>query len=421
MMVSGGRVAPRGEGTVVDVGAKFRAAVALVAIATISLTLVVPTVPADADTRFRAVEQHLRDLGYPVGKVDGVQDGASLRALCAWRRLSGGATHRGGIQPAEYDSILATKGLPSVSRTSTHLVVDRTCQVVTYRAEGRVRRVLAASTGRAGKETPTGVFSVDRKRSGWHTSTLYPAPQPNMYNTMYFNGPVAVHGAREVPTEPASSGCVRVTPADADFLFPRVPIGTRVEVIGTWGRTDAAVPGPFIDVPGDAVHATAIGRLKDLGVVQGCGKGRYCPAAEVTRAQMASFLQRALALPPGPTDQFRDVHPTSPHAAAIGAVYRAGITLGCSADGRSYCPGETVPRDQMASFLQRALKLPPGAVDRFRDVDPGSVHAAAIGAVHQAGITVGCSSDGRSYCPSTRVRRDQMASFIVRALDHRSP
>jgi hypothetical protein len=218
---------------------RFRSVVTLVAVGTIALTFSIPPTPAEAGTSLRAVEQKLHDLGYPVGTVDGVQDGEMLRGLCAWRRLSGATAHRGGIQAAEYDRILATRGLPSVARTATHLVVDRTCQVVTYRASGRVQRVLAASTGRAGKETPTGVFSVYRKRSGWHTSTLYPAPQPNMYNTMYFDGPVAVHGAREVPPVPASSGCVRVTPSGADYLFPRVPIGTRVEVIGTRGGNDA--------------------------------------------------------------------------------------------------------------------------------------------------------------------------------------
>jgi hypothetical protein len=398
-------------------------AVAVAAVASVALTGLLPSAPAVADGSLRAVEQHLSELGYPVGAVDGVQDGHTLRALCAWRRLSGSSAHRGGIQAAEYDRILATRSLPTVSRTATHLVVDRTCQVVTYRSNGRVQRVLPASTGRPGKETPAGTFSVYRKRAGWHTSTLYPAPQPNMYNTLYFNGVVALHGSRDVPTEPASAGCVRVTPAGADFLYPRVPIGTRVEVIGTWGGSDAPapapVPGPFLDVPGDATHASAIGRLKDLGVVEGCGAGRYCPDAAVTRAQMASFLQRALELPPGPVDSFADVAPTSTHAAAIGAVHQAGITLGCTSD--SYCPSERVRRDQMASFLQRALELPPGPVDRFVDVDPTSTHAAAVGAVQQAEITLGCSSDGRSYCPSSSVRRDQMASFLIRALDHRSP
>jgi hypothetical protein len=80
-----------------------------------------------------------------------------------------------------------------------------------------------------------------------------------------------------------------------------------------------------------------------------------------------------------------------------------------------------VRRDQMASFLQRALGLPPGPVDGFNDVPPTSTHAAAVGAVHRAEITVGCTADGKSFCPGRAVPRDQMASFVVRALDYRSP
>jgi peptidoglycan/xylan/chitin deacetylase (PgdA/CDA1 family) len=175
----------------------------------------------------------------------------------------------------------------------------------------------------------------------------------------------------------------------------------------------------FGDVPPSSPHAGAIAHLTDLRVVKGCGDGRYCPDAPTTRAQMASFLQRALALPPGPTDRFRDVAPSSVHAAAIGAVRAAGITLGCSADGRTYCPNDSIRRDQMASFLTRALDLPPGPADRFRDVPAASTHASTIGAVHEARITLGCSPDGRSYCPDARVDRAQMASFVARALDHR--
>jgi peptidoglycan LD-endopeptidase LytH len=174
----------------------------------------------------------------------------------------------------------------------------------------------------------------------------------------------------------------------------------------------------FRDVPPTSTHGPAIERLHALGVTRGCGAGRYCPDASVTRAQMASFLQRALDLPPGPTTAYRDVGSDSPHAAAIGALREAGITRGCG-DGR-YCPDQHIPRDQMASLLQRALDLPAGRTDRFVDVAPTSVHAAAIGAVHDAGITQGCTTDGRSFCPAARVTRAQMASFLVRALDHRA-
>jgi peptidoglycan/xylan/chitin deacetylase (PgdA/CDA1 family) len=178
--------------------------------------------------------------------------------------------------------------------------------------------------------------------------------------------------------------------------------------------------GPFRDVPSTSTHAVAITRLQELGITQGCGDDRYCPDEDVTRAQMASFLYRALDLPPGRDDLFRDVTPGSPHAAAIGALREAGITLGCSSDGRSYCPNDAIARDQMASLLQRAFELLPGQGDLFIDVQPGSTHAEAIGAVHAAGITRGCTSDGRSYCPSAPVSRAQMASFLIRALDHRA-
>lgn len=176
--------------------------------------------------------------------------------------------------------------------------------------------------------------------------------------------------------------------------------------------------GPFRDVPSTSTHAAAITRLQELGITQGCGDDRYCPDGNVTRAQMASFLQRALDLPPGRDDGFRDVEPGSPHAAAIGALREARITLGCTSDGRSYCPNDDIARDQMASLLQRAFELPPGRDDGFTDVPPGSTHAEAVGAVHAAGITRGCTGDGGSYCPTAPVSRAQMASFLIRALDH---
>jgi hypothetical protein len=44
----------------------------------------------------------------------------------------------------------------------------------------------------------------------------------------------------------------------------------------------------------------------------------------------------------------------STHARNIDAVRREGITLGCG--GGRFCPGDAVTRAQMASFLVRALE-----------------------------------------------------------------
>ena len=42
----------------------------------------------------------------------------------------------------------------------------------------------------------------------------------------YFVGGVAFHESPDVPTQPASHGCVRVPPYDAKWLYDHAPIGT---------------------------------------------------------------------------------------------------------------------------------------------------------------------------------------------------
>ena len=59
--------------------------------------------------------------------------------------------------------------------------------------------------------------------------------------------------------------------------------------------------GLFSDVAGIPYAAIrAMEGIYDAGVITGCGTEplRYCPAEEVTRAQMASFLTRAVWLSP---------------------------------------------------------------------------------------------------------------------------
>ncbi|TVR38374.1 MAG: BspA family leucine-rich repeat surface protein, partial [Nitriliruptor sp.] len=171
----------------------------------------------------------------------------------------------------------------------------------------------------------------------------------------------------------------------------------------------------FVDVDGDSVHAQSIERLVAAGITQGCGEDQFCPAESVTRQQMASFLTRALDLDvPDEPIEFDDVSQDSTHYDAIQALAAAGITLGCG-EG-VFCPADPVSREQMASFLTRALDLDvPDEPIEFDDVSQDSTHYDAIQALAAAGITLGCG-DG-VFCPGDDVRRDQMASFLVRALD----
>ncbi len=149
--------------------------------------------------------------------------------------------------------------------------------------------------------------------------------------------------------------------------------------------------------------------LTDTGITLGCGGGRFCPGAAVTREQMASFLARTVNLPPATMDYFTD-DIGSLHEGDINRLAEAGITFGCTPT--TFCRDRIVTREQMASFLARAFALPGGSPDFFSD-DTGSQHEADINSVATAGITSGCG--GGRYCPASSVTREQMAAFLHRA------
>lgn len=168
-------------------------------------------------------------------------------------------------------------------------------------------------------------------------------------------------------------------------------------------------PPPFSDLIGSAFTQDIIW-LVDAGITSGCGGGKFCPNALVTRAQMASFLSRALDLPATSTDYFTD-DDGHPAQGDINKLAASGITGGCG--GTSFCPNAPVKRDQMASFLRRALTLAPSYDDHFID-DDGLMAENDINSFAEAGVTGGCGPD--RYCPSGQVTRGQMAAFLHRAM-----
>ena len=94
-------------------------------------------------------------------------------------------------------------------------------------------------------------------------------------------------------------------------------------------------------------------------IAGGCGNGLFCPDRDVTRAEMASFLVRAFIgdgeFDP-PPDAFSDDE-GSVHEADIDRLAATGITNGCG--NGSFCPDDPVTRAEMASFLTRAMGLEP--------------------------------------------------------------
>ena len=180
----------------------------------------------------------------------------------------------------------------------------------------------------------------------------------------------------------------------------------------------------FVDVSPTYWSFDFIERLYSAKVTAGCNAAplQYCPTAAVSRAQMAIFLLRAkygpTYTPPPPSGVFQDV-PTNHWAAAwIEQLAVEGITAGCSATPKLYCPDSAVSRDQMAIFLLRAKHgssyAPPSPSGVFQDVPTNHWAAAWIEQLAVEGITAGCSATPKLYCPASGVSRDQMAVFLVR-------
>ena len=178
------------------------------------------------------------------------------------------------------------------------------------------------------------------------------------------------------------------------------------------GRLYRVVAPPFDDIVSSSFLDDIMWIFYE-GITSGCGGGGYCPNQAVTREQMASFLSRAIGLPNSPTDYFTD-DGASQHEADINKIARAGIAAGCDTSPPRFCPTANVTRGQMASFLTRALDLPATSTDYFDD-DDGTTHEDAINSMAKAGITSGCGT--RRYCPNSSVTRGQMAAFLRRAFE----
>jgi hypothetical protein len=188
-----------------------------------------------------------------------------------------------------------------------------------------------------------------------------------------------------------------------------LPAAARPAETATPRGAAATDSSPFTDI-GDSKFRSDIVWVYERNITVGCAEDRYCPKGLVTRAQMATFLSRALRLPAATRDFFTD-DTGNKHEARINALAKAGITVGCSAV--RFCPDGTVTRAQMATFIVRGFKLGPAVRDYFTD-DADDKHEARINALAQAGVTRGCGTT--RYCPAGAVNREQMAAFLHRAL-----
>lgn len=201
--------------------------------------------PGAKGPEVQELENRLNAQHYDTGKVDGYYDTATMHAVMAFQKIHG--LQRTGRATDPVLQKIGTVGPPGpmlASGGATRVEVDLPRQILQLYVNGQLHKVVNVSTG-SGKRycvdgdcavavTPGGSYKVFFRRNGWRISRL-----GKLYNPLYFNGGIAIHGAPSVPGYPASHGCVRIPMYVAEWFPKLVPNGTPVYVIG---GSKAAVP-----------------------------------------------------------------------------------------------------------------------------------------------------------------------------------
>ena len=116
---------------------------------------------------------------------------------------------------------------------------------------------------------------------------------------------------------------------------------------------------------------------------------------------------------------FDDVNIQHPQWQYIEAIYARGITAGCGSDPPRFCPGGQVSRDQIAVFLDRAMGWPPANPVQGIMADMAIDYWATPFAetLYFHGVTAGCGASPLRYCPGSLLTKAEIVTMIVRAND----
>lgn len=215
--------------------------------------------PGSSGSEVRQVQERLIELGFDPGEPDGDYGLRTQQAVWAFEKLvlevpreqvTGQVTNETWsrmqdpivIQPRrpnstpQHTEIYLPEQVMIVFHNDVPVLITHIssgdgqewCEEVTiapgeYGNENGTEPLKRGECGRS--ITPGGVFKYNRMREGRRESAL-----GGMYNPVYFNYGIAVHGAHEVPNRPASHGCVRIPMFISDYFQDIVSLGDQVYV-----------------------------------------------------------------------------------------------------------------------------------------------------------------------------------------------
>lgn len=195
----------------------------------------------------RRVQQRLTDLRFMPGRIDGIYGGDTIMAVWAFQAVALGMkreTITDFVTPVLWDAMRGPVNIMArrPNATPTHVEVyldgqamvvfkDKEPALITHISSGSNEvwcEEVAIDPGELGNATkkqvkraecgvswtPSGKYKFYMRKYG-----LYESQLGTMWNPVYFNYGIAVHGALNVPNTPASHGCIRI-PIFVSEVFP---------------------------------------------------------------------------------------------------------------------------------------------------------------------------------------------------------
>ncbi|WP_146241102.1 S-layer homology domain-containing protein [Paenibacillus sambharensis] len=329
-----------------------------------------------------------------------------------------------GFGPAAYElplaRLLAGGQLQQIAGSVEQAYV--TIAISTVDAETAAK--LAADAAKAGLTPVSGAYQFNVAAEAGDRSQPF-----NHYGTSYVNRSIDLHAG----VTAADATAVQYDPATGVFTFiPAVFTSADGKVTAdmkhTGNRIYTVVKGQktFADITNHWARPD-IERLASMLVINGVQADAFAPNANITRAEFAALLVRALGLDSSKQLQtgFADVSETRWYAGAVAAAVEAGLIRGFE-DG-TFKPEAEITRAQMTVMIAAALEAAGKKVDLtgkeasvladYKDAAKiGSWAESAAAKAVLTGIVTGVTKD--EFGPQEQATRAQSAVMLSRLMKY---
>ena len=229
-----------------------------------------------------------------------------------------------------------------------------------------------------------------------------------------------------VQLNPAPTKSAVVKPTESKDLLESDPAAVAARTAAVVTAPSVALSQPtsstpaFQDVPDQYWGKDYITVLKERGVLDDFGSGKFDPNAPITRGEYAKMLDRAFDRPVSQQVlEFKDIPDTYARRSALDKAVKMGFMTGYSPS--KFAPDEKIPRYQMQISLAKGMNLPAtgdteAALAKYADADALPKYARPkMGAAIASGFVIKDGEDAKLQ-PVKSATRGEAAALIYEAL-----